>query len=113
MTTCAFWSTAGLEMTGATDGVALAAGATEAPGEPAGVGLCALSEALATTVAGFLQPTKLKARTRERIANRVSINAVKRFKLERRNYKRFLGFTPLSPVVRALKNRWRWRTDAV
>src|SRR6476659_7603358 len=101
MTTSAFWSTAGLEKTGALDGPALAAGAADAPGDPAGVGLCDLSEAFAAIVVDFLQPTRLRAKTRERIAIRVSINAVKRFKLEQQNYKRFFGCRRgISPPLR-------------
>jgi hypothetical protein len=45
-----------------------------------------------TTFGAFLQPVRASTKHRERNANRVGINAVKAFKLERRNYKRFLDF---------------------
>src|SRR5205085_1226949 len=93
MTTWAFWSTAGLLMTGAADGVAPAAagglagaGVAEAAAVVVWSAVC-----LATAVASFLQLARPKAKNKERIANRVSINAVNRFKLRSGNYKRFLA----------------------
>ena len=93
MTTCAFWSTAGLLMTGGAEGVAAAAAAElDATGVTEAAAVLVWSVVfLATAVAGFLQLARPSAKNRGRIANRISINAVKRFKLRRGNYKRFLA----------------------
>src|SRR3954466_13448436 len=105
MTTWAFWSTAGLLITGAADGVALA--------ELAGLAVAAAaawvcSEVLFVTAAGFLQPVTPSIKTRERIANLVTINAVRAFSLGRKNYKRFLA-----AVSGVTKNPWHAFRDAL
>jgi hypothetical protein len=78
-------------MTGAADAVAAAVELEEAGvADGEAVGDC--SGAFLVKNAGFLQPPKASAKTRERMAKRLSINAVMRFKLEQGNYKRFLVF---------------------
>jgi hypothetical protein len=46
---------------------------------------------LVLTAGAFLQPTNPSPKTRKRIANLVSINAVRAFSLGRKKYKRFLA----------------------
>src|SRR3954462_11272179 len=92
MTTCAFWSTAGLEMVGG------AVGDAAAMADPDGLAVAEVEpldwpwSVVLRRLGAFLQPVRASTKHRERNANRVGINAVKAFKLERRNYKRFLDF---------------------
>src|SRR3954466_4216060 len=92
-------------MTGATDGVALAEVAGLAVAEEAA---WACSELFLLVAPGFLQPVNPSAKTRERIANLVTINAVRAFSLGRKNYKRFLARRDVLP-----KNLWRVSRDAL
>src|SRR3954471_24495778 len=87
MTTCAFWSTAGFVMTGADEG--------DAETEPDGLGVAEAagvvwSVSFLATLSAFLQADKVRAKRSGRIANLVSINAVRGFSWGRKNYKRFL-----------------------
>src|SRR5436190_1575125 len=108
MTTWAFWSTAGLLMTGAAVGEAEAA--ADAPGV-AEAADCDWSGALLLRAGTFLQPTNPSAKTTKRIANLVSINAVRAFSLGRKKYKRFLDRTIAARSAKRCSVRGRQRID--
>src|SRR4051812_20257428 len=112
MTTCAFWSTAGFVMTGAVEG--------DAAAEPDGLGVAEAagvvwSVSFLATLSAFLQADKVRAKRSGRIANLVSINAVRGFSWGRKNYKRFLDFLFAGRLAgRSANGAWRnlWRAFA-